>query len=70
MWVPTTKNKGRQKHQTSRNLNNSFNKTYDNVYPYIRDYKEKIRKLKDESFQLQTIKNNKNLLIIIVVIQN
>ena len=30
--------------KTSRNLNNSFNKTFDDIYPYIMDYKEKIRK--------------------------
>jgi len=48
--------------KTSRNLNNSFNKTYDNVYPYIRDYKEKIRKLNDKSFQLQTMKNEQEFI--------
>ena len=48
--------------KTSRNLNNTFNKTYDNVYPYIRDYKEKIRKLNDKTFQLQTMKNEQEFI--------
>ena len=48
--------------KTSRNLNNSFNKTYDDVYPYILDYKEKIRKLNEKSLQVQTIKNEQDFI--------
>ena len=48
--------------KTSRNLNNTFNKTYDDVYPYIFDYKEKIRKLNDKSLQIQTMKNEKDFI--------
>ena len=48
--------------KTSKNLNNNFNKTYDDVYPYIMDYKEKIRKLNDKSLQIQTMKNEKDFI--------
>ena len=48
--------------KTSRNLNNSFNKTYDNIYPYIMDYKEKIRKLNNKSLELQTMKNEQDFI--------
>jgi uncharacterized membrane-anchored protein YhcB (DUF1043 family) len=48
--------------KANRNLNNTFNKTYDNVYPYIRDYKEKIRKLNEKSLQLQTMKNEQEFI--------
>ena len=48
--------------KTSRSLNNSFNKTYDDIYPYIMDYKEKIRKLNDKSLQLQTMKNEQDFI--------
>ena len=48
--------------KTSRNLNNNFNKTYDDVYPYILDYKEKIRKLNEKSLQIQTMKNEQDFI--------
>ena len=48
--------------KTSRNLNNSFNKTYDDVYPYIMDYKEKIRKLNEKASQLKTMKNENDFI--------
>ena len=48
--------------KTSRNINNSFNKTYDDLYPYIMDYKEKIRKLNDKSLMLRTMKNESDFL--------
>ena len=48
--------------KTSRNLNNNFNKTYDDVYPYIMDYKEKIRKLNDKSLLIQTMKNEQDFI--------
>ena len=48
--------------KTSRNLNNSFNKTYDDVYPYIMDYKEKIRKLNEKSLHIQTMKNEQDFI--------
>ena len=38
--------------KTLRNLNNSFNKTFDDNYPYIADYKEKIKKL-NLAYQIQ-----------------
>jgi hypothetical protein len=48
--------------KTSRNLNNKFNKTYDDVYPYIMDYKEKIRKLNEKSLNIQTMKNEQEFI--------
>ena len=48
--------------KTSRNLNNSFNKTFDDIYPYIMDYKEKIRKLNELSLHIQTMKNERDFL--------
>ena len=48
--------------KTSRSLNNNFNKTYDDVYPYIMDYKEKIRKLNEKALQIQTIKNEQDFI--------
>ena len=48
--------------KTSRNLNNSFNKTYDDIYPYIMDYKEKIRKLNEKSLHIQTMKNEQDFI--------
>jgi hypothetical protein len=48
--------------KTSRNLNNSFNKTFDDIYPYIMDYKEKIRKLNQLSSHIQTMKNEQDFL--------
>ena len=48
--------------KTSRSLNNSFNKTYDDIYPYIMDYKEKIRKLNNKSLELQTMKNEQDFI--------
>lgn len=48
--------------KTSRNLNNSFNKTYDDLYPYIMDYKEKIKKLNEKSQHLKTIKNEQDFI--------
>ena len=48
--------------KTSRNLNNGFNKTYDNIYPYLMDYKEKIRKLNDKSLRTQTIQNEQEFI--------
>ena len=43
-------------------LNNSFNKTYSDLYPYIMDFKEKIRKLNDKSLQLRTMKNEQDFI--------
>ena len=48
--------------KTSRNINNSFNKTFDDNYPYIVDYKEKIGKLNARSLHLQTMKNEQDFL--------
>ena len=48
--------------KASRVLNNTFNKTYDDLYPYILDYKEKIRKLNDKSLQLRTMKNEQDFI--------
>ena len=48
--------------KTSKSLNNSFNKTYDDIYPYIMDYKEKIRKLNNKSLELQTMKNEQDFI--------
>lgn len=45
-----------------RNLNDSFNKTHDDIYPYIMGYKEKIKKLNEKSLHLQTMKNEKDFL--------
>ena len=48
--------------KSSRNLNNSFNKTFDDIYPYIMDYKEKIRKLNERSLHIQTMKNEQDFI--------
>ena len=48
--------------KSSRNLNNSYNKTFDDIYPYIMDYKEKINKLNDKSMHIQTMKNEQDFL--------
>ena len=48
--------------KSSRNLNDSFNKTFDNVYPYIVDYKEKIQKLNERSLHIQTMKNEQDFI--------
>ena len=48
--------------KTLRNLNNSFNKTFDDNYPYIVDYKEKIKKLNERALHLQTMKNEQDFL--------
>ena len=48
--------------KTSRNLNNNFNKTYDDYYPYIMDYKEKIKKLNEKSLHIQTMKNEQDFI--------
>ena len=48
--------------KTLRNLNNSFNKTFDDNYPYIADYKEKIKKLNERSLHLTTMKNEQDFL--------
>ena len=45
-----------------RNLNDSFNKTYEDFYPYIMTYKEKIKNLNEKSFLLQTMKNEQDFL--------
>ena len=48
--------------KSQRNLNNSFNKTFDDIYPFIMDYKEKIRKLNEKSLNIQTMKNSQDFL--------
>ena len=48
--------------KSSRNLNNNFNKTFDDIYPYIMDYKEKINKLNEKSSHIQTMKNEQDFL--------
>ena len=48
--------------KSQRNLNNSFNKTFEDIYPYIMDYKEKIKKLNEKSMHIQTMKNEQDFL--------
>ena len=42
--------------------NNNFNKVYDDIYPLIVDYKEKIKKLNAKSLHIQTMKNERDFL--------
>ena len=48
--------------KASRHLNNNFNKVYDDIYPLIVDYKEKIKKLNAKSLHIQTMKNERDFL--------
>ena len=48
--------------KVSKILNNSFNNTYSDSYPYFMDFREKIRKLNDKSLQLRTMKNEQDFI--------
>ena len=48
--------------KTFRNLNNSFKKIYDDFFPFIMDYKEKINKLNERSSQFKTMRNEQDFI--------